>query len=284
MFIKAAAVWKNDPRYDEKTNSWSIRLSIVRYLVLSSQWSEHPLSVWPLWMRAGVIGARAAPKGLRVSNMIQQSVLDSLVAAAYILIISREPERCGGSGGLRHHQRYHSPAFQHRGDAGPFWGHVWHNGFCLTLSVTVSYPNSAKGAPCLVCRASLAQFCLFDSLEPDSNSEFGCYLKADASLVRKASRTTSEAGEAPLCAFESLLPTRKSVLFRHTIHSVHWKYSDLSFSNQWHQFQWTIVYSAAAEQKGLCALCSQLNVYMTQKHHHLVFGRSKVKFPLESGT
>lgn len=50
-------------------------------------------------MRAGVISAHAAPKGLRVSNMIQQSVLDSLVAAAYILIISREPERCRGSGG-----------------------------------------------------------------------------------------------------------------------------------------------------------------------------------------
>lgn len=105
----------------------------------------------------------------------------------------------GGSGGLRHHhQRYQSPAFQRRGDAGPFWGHVWHNGSPLTLSVTVSYPNWAKGAPRAVCRASLARFCLFDSLEPDSNSEFCCYLKADAPLVRRAS--TSEAGEAPLCA------------------------------------------------------------------------------------
>lgn len=172
----------------------------------------------------------------------------------------------GGSGGLRHHhQRYQSPAFQRRGDAGPFWGHVWHNGSPLTLSVTVSYPNWANErrpacrGPCLTCtvlplwftwtRLKLRVLLLFESRRSPGPKGFNLWSRR-GSIV---------------CMFESLLPTRKTVLFGHTIHPVHWKYSHLSFSNQWHQFQWTIVYSAAAEQKGLCALCSQLNVYIWNK-------------------
>lgn len=214
----------------------------------------HLLSVWHLWMWARLISAHDAPKGLGVSNMIQQSVLDSLVAAAYILIISREPERCRGSAGLRQHERYQSLAFQRRGDAGPFRGHVWHNGFCLTLSVTVSDPNSAKGALCPLCHASHAQFCLFDSAElwtfvhrfvkPDSNCESGFYLSVDAFLVWKASHTTSKAGEASLCAClnHCYRPGRMFCSATQYI-QLNGNTQNLSFSNQWQQFQWTIFYS-----------------------------------------
>lgn len=165
--------------------TWSITLSIgiFMYLVLISKWSGHLLSVRPLWIGARVISAHNAPKRLWVSNMIQKIVPDSLVAAAYILIISRELERCRGSGGLRQHEHYQSPAFQWHGDAGEFRGHIWHNGISPTLPVTFSYPNSAKGTLCPVWFTSHARFCLFLIL---LNSDF---LQQFVSLIQTLSLT-----------------------------------------------------------------------------------------------
>lgn len=96
-------------------------------------------------MWAGVIGAHDAPKRLWVSNMRQKIAPDSLVAAAYTLIISRQAERWRGSGRLRQHERYQSRAFQWHRDAGPF------------RPVTVSYSNSAFP----VCFPLHAHFCHF---------------------------------------------------------------------------------------------------------------------------
>lgn len=129
----------------------SIGMSIIVYLALSFKWSERPLSVWPLWMWAYLISAHDAPKRLWVSNMIQQSMLDSPVAAAYILIISRELERCRGSSGLHQPECYQSLVFQRRGEAGPFRGHVWHIGFSVTLSVTQFPILTRWKAPWVLC-------------------------------------------------------------------------------------------------------------------------------------
>lgn len=192
--------------------TWSIRLSsgILMYLGLIFKWSEHLLSLWPLWMQARLINAHDAPKQLWVSNMIQRVVPDSLVAAACLLIISREPKRCRGSGGLRQHERYRSLAFRRHRVAGPFRGHLWHHGFSLMqrrLVPCVFYFTCTHLA--LICKWTLSW--------------------------TKQFHTQHLKRERQNCVTAGL----NSCSLFHTIQSVCWKHcgQDLSFSNQWHQFQ-----------------------------------------------
>lgn len=91
-----------------------------------------------------VICTRGAPKPSHwaSSNMIQQSVPDSLMAAAlHTDHIERERERRERCGWLRQHARYQSLAFLHSVAAGPFRGHVQHNGFSTAILVAFFLPS-----------------------------------------------------------------------------------------------------------------------------------------------
>lgn len=235
--------------------TWSIRLSIgiFMYLVLILKWSEHPLSVWPLWMWARVISAHDAPKQLWVSNMIQRIVPNSLVAAAYILIISREPDRCGGSGGLRQHERYQSLAFRwlvmlvHSEVTYDIMDSLWG----ARLQFPILTRRKVSCALCVLPHMYTSAFFFFlILLNPVFLQQFVSLIQTQSlAFIWKLMLPWSEKfrilyniwsrRDTIVCASLNHCSWSGRLLFFHTIHSVYWKHfgQNLSFPNQWPQSQ-----------------------------------------------
>lgn len=79
---------------------------------------------------------------------------------------------------------WHSNA---RGDAGPFRGHAWHNGFSLTLSVTVSYPTPNH------CRPPGRPFCLAAYCDRSSGNTPICHFQTSGTSFNKTFPSYTEA-------------------------------------------------------------------------------------------
>lgn len=226
---------------------WSIRLNIVMYLILSFKWSG-------ICYLCGLCGCELALSALTMH------LKDSESATWY-------SRACWTPSWLQH--TYWSYRGSWRG-AGALLGYVnmsaisrWHSNAAVMLvpsEVTYDIMDSlwrsrlqfpiltrqkAARVPCVVLHMhSSASLILLNCellstgfVNPDSNSESVLYLSVDEKHNFWSRISTI------VCMFESLLPARKNVLFHHKIHSVEWKYPNLSFSDQWHQFQWSIFYS-----------------------------------------
>lgn len=140
-----------------------------------------------------------------------------------------------------------------------------------------------RKAECPVCRASLAQFCLFDSLELDSNSEFGCYLMLPWSEKLHARHPKQERHH---CVHVWIVVTDQEDCFVLYIQST----GNTQTNHRLERSRWT--------GRSLCPLLTAKCKYYTKASRiknsrlrapwlwssPLVFGRSKVRVPLESGT